>query len=251
MMSDIPWYEAFFGEDYLRVYAPFLPPEKTARDVEGILRLLTIAPGSALLDLCCGYGRHAIPLSQRGYHVTGLDLSEVLLHHAQLDAEKQGAHLTFVHSDMRTIPFENEFAAIINIFTSFGYLETEQEDQAVLQQVARALRPNGLFLLETVYQPRVLRAFTPHGIIRYQNGMIVLEERHIDLVKSRNEVRVTVLTPDGKRREYTQSMRIYTLTELIRMLAAVGLNVEAYYGDLDGSTLTLDSRLVILARKHA
>jgi SAM-dependent methyltransferase len=248
-MSDIPWYEAFFGEDYLRVYAPFLPPEKTARDVEGILRLLALAPDSALLDLCCGYGRHAIPLSLRGYRVTGLDLSEALLHHAQLDAEKQGAHLTFIQSDMRTIPFENEFAAIINIFTSFGYLETEQEDQTVLQQVARALRPNGLFLLETVYQPRVLRAFTPHGIIRYPNGMIVLEERHIDLVKSRNEVRVTVLNPD-RRREYTQSMRIYTLTELIRMLAVAGLHVEAYYGDLDGATLTLDSRLVILARKH-
>ncbi len=248
-MSNISWYEAFFGEDYLRIYTPFLPPERTAREVAGIIRLLHLEAGKSVLDLCCGYGRHAIPLAQYGCQVTGQDLSSAFIQLAQQEAEAAGVRANWVQGDMRFIPFEHEFDAVINIFTSFGYFEDEAEDQHVLEQVHKALKPGGLLLLETVYQPRVVRAFTPHGIIRYDDGLIVMEERRIDLLTSRNEVRVTMLHPDGHRTEHRHSMRIYTLTELIRMLAAAGLEVQAYYGDLDGSPLSMDSRLVVVSRK--
>jgi hypothetical protein len=68
-------------------------------------------------------------------------------------------------------------------------------------------------------------------------------------VGSRNEVHVTLIFPDGQRSAYHQSMRIYTLTELIRMFTTVGLEVQAYYGGLDGGPITLDSRLVIVSQK--
>jgi SAM-dependent methyltransferase len=248
-MNDIPWYVTFFGEDYLRLYSPFLPPQRTAREVKDILRLLDLPTGSALLDLCCGYGRHAIPLALQGYQVTGLDLSEIFLQQAQVMAKQQSVEIRWIHSDMRTIPFENEFDAIINIFTSFGYLQDEREDQFVLQQVQKALKPGGKFLLETVHQARVIRTTSPHGITRYSDDLIVLEERHIDLLTSRNEVRVSLLHPQGRRTEHRQSMRIYTLTELVHMLEDVGLQVLAYYGGLEGGPLTLDSRLALLAQK--
>ncbi len=248
-MKDIPWYKAFFGEDYLRIYTPFLPAEKTTREVEGIIALLNLPTGSRILDLCCGHGRHAIPLAQHGYQISGLDLSEVLLQRAQVEAEAAGVQVRWLQSDMKRIPFENEFDAIINVFTSFGYLDSEEEDLQVLQQVHQALKPKGLFLLETVYQPRVLRSFTPHGITRYSDGLIVLEERHIDLLTSRNEVQITMIDPEGQRTAHRHSMRIYTLTELVQMLKAVGLPVQAYYGGLDGSALTMDSRLVVISQK--
>lgn len=249
MMSDTPWYEAFFGEDYLRIYLPFLPPDRTVREIKGIIKLLKLPAGKAILDLCCGYGRHAIPLAQQGYQITGLDLSELFLRRAREKAESQGVEARWIQGDMRTIPFENEFDAVINIFTSFGYFEDEDDDLTVLQQIHGALKPGGLFLLETIYQPRVIRAFTPHGIIRYEDGLMVLEERRIDLRTSHNEVRITMFYPDGRRVEHLQSIRIYTLTELTHMLTSVGLEVEASYGDLEGNALTLDSRLVILSRK--
>ena len=248
-MNDIPWYVTYIGEDYLRLYSPFLPHQKTAREVQDIINLLNIPDGSAILDLCCGYGRHAVPLATQGYQVTGLDLSATFLQQAQSTAKRQGVEVRWLQSDMRTIPFENEFDAIINIFTSFGYLQNEDEDQRVLQQVQKALKPGGSFLLETVHQARVVRTISQHGITRYDDGLIVLEERHVDLLTSRNDVRVSLLHPDGKRTEHLQSMRIYTLTELVHMLADVGLQIQAYYGGLDGGPLTLDSRLVILAKK--
>ena len=125
-MSDPPWYEVFFGEDYLRMYVPKLPPEWTEREVDGIATLLSLPAGSSILDICCGYGRHSISLASRGSKMTGQDLSEVLLSEAQAQAQAQGVQVRWVQSDMGNIPFENEFDAAINIYTAFGYLETEK-----------------------------------------------------------------------------------------------------------------------------
>src|SRR5437016_4273852 len=122
-MNETPWYELLFGEDYLRHFRT--PPERTAQEVEQILQRLDLPPGSAVLDLCCGYGRHTIPLAQHGYRMTGQDLSDVLLQQARTDAEARGVHVQWVQSDMRRVPFEKEFDAVINIWTSFGYLENE------------------------------------------------------------------------------------------------------------------------------
>lgn len=246
----MPWYEELFGEEYLRICRPALTEERTTREVEGIVRLLDLPPGSALLDLCCGYGRIAIPLAERGYQVTGQDLSEVLLRHAREDAAARGASVRWIHSDMRRIPFEAEFDAVINIFTAFGYLESEEEDTTVLRQVAAALKPGGRFLIEIFHRDNLMRRYRPHQIDRHEDGLIVLHEGDLDLLASRNHVTITMLYPDGSRRTLGHSVRMYTLTELAGMLDTAGLPVEVYYGGLDGSELTLDSRrLVVIARK--
>jgi SAM-dependent methyltransferase len=248
-MSDTPWYKAFFGEDYLRIYAPVLPAERTEREVNGIVDLLALPQGSSILDLCCGHGRHAIPLAH-AYQVTGQDLSEVFLREAEAEANARGVQVRWVHSDMRHIPFENEFDAAINIFTAFGYLEDQGEDQKVLQQVSKALKPGGLFLLETIHREGLMRHYLPEGISHYPEGLIVLEERRFDLLTSRNNVQVTMLYPDGQRKEYSHSLRVYTLTELAQMLEAAGLQVKAYFSAWDGSALTIDSfRLILLSQR--
>jgi ubiquinone/menaquinone biosynthesis C-methylase UbiE len=119
-----PWYVSFFGEEYFAIYGSLLSDERTAREVDGIVKLLALPQGSRILDLACGHGRHAISLAERGYVVTGQDLSEVFLNRARTDAQTRGAaQVNWVHSDMRHIPFVDEFDAIINIFTAFGYLE--------------------------------------------------------------------------------------------------------------------------------
>src|SRR5690348_2401912 len=102
-MSEQPWYKTFFGEDYLRIY-DFLTPERTVREVEGIVGLLRLPEGSSILDLCCGHGRHAVELAKRGYRVTGQDLSEVFLQHARAAVEAEGVDVQWVESDMRSIP---------------------------------------------------------------------------------------------------------------------------------------------------
>jgi ubiquinone/menaquinone biosynthesis C-methylase UbiE len=91
---DTPWYTKFFGENYLRAYASHFTPERAAREVEGMAALLALPRGSFVLDLCCGHGRHAIALAERGHRVTGLNLSPVLLHLAASDARARGSVCT-------------------------------------------------------------------------------------------------------------------------------------------------------------
>src|SRR6266498_2542478 len=130
-----PWYASFFGEEYFHIYGSMLSDERTAREVEGIVKLLALPPGSHILDLACGHGRHAVPLAQRGYRVTGQDLSQLFLEHAEAAARAAGVDVRWVHGDMRVIPFDAEFDAVTNIFTAFGYFDTEDEDLQVLRQV--------------------------------------------------------------------------------------------------------------------
>ena len=249
-MANDPWYKTLFGEDYLRMYEPVLTPERTQREVDGIINLLALPQGSSILDLCCGHGRHSVALAQRGYQITGQDLSEVFLHEAEKEAMAKGVHVDWVHSDMRHIPFEDTFDAVINIFTAFGYLETQDEDQGVLKQVSKALRPNGLFLLETLQREKFIRHFEPHMIEHHPDGLIVLEERDFDMLTSRANVKLTMIYADGERKEYGHAARIYTLTELAQMLSRAGLQVKGYYGAWDKSRLTIDSlRLLVLAQK--
>jgi len=248
--TEMPWWKTFFGEDYLHIYEPILTPERTRREVDGIVNLLGLPQGSSILDLCCGHGRHAIPLAQRGYQVTGQDLSEVFLREAETEAQVQGVHVRWIHGDMRNIPFEHEFDAAINIFTAFGYLEDQDEDQKVLQQVCKALKPGGLFLLETLHREGLMRHFIPHHIEYYPEGLLVLEERSFDLLASRSEVKITMIYADGQRREHSFSHRVYTLTELVQMLAKAGLQVKGYFSAWDRSDLTIDSyRLIVLSQK--
>ncbi len=249
--QNTPWYEDFFDHSYLRIYEPFLPAEKNVQEAEQILARLNLAPASRILDLACGYGRHCTPLAKRGYKITGLDLSAPLLAHAQQEASDQHVSVTWEQADMRSIPFKQEYDAVINIFTSFGYFEQEADNLLVLKQIHEVLKPDGLLLLDTVYQIRLVRSFTPHSIIHYDDGLTVLEERHFDLQTSRNEVKITLLYPDGQRGEHHHSMRLYTFNELSSLLTAAGFSVQASYGALDGSPLTMDSRLVLLAKKIA
>jgi SAM-dependent methyltransferase len=73
-LDERPWYSGFFDDDYLRVFDPVVPQERTAAEVNGVVGQLGLAPGARLLDLCCGQGRHTVPLARLGFRVTGLDL---------------------------------------------------------------------------------------------------------------------------------------------------------------------------------
>jgi SAM-dependent methyltransferase len=245
-----PWYATFFDEDYLRTHRSLTTPEQTEREVLGIVQRLGLPAGSKILDLCCGSGRHSIPLAALGYDVTGLDLSRPLLRRAKAAARASGVAVRWVHGDMRHIPYEGEFSAVINIFNSFGYLENEEEDGKVLRETSGALAPGGLFLLDTAGRDSLARHFVPAEVERFEDGLMLVQEQSFDTVAGRLHVRVTLLHANGSATTREQSIRLYTPTELAGMLAAAGFSLEAAYGDLDGSPLTLESRhMVLLARK--
>jgi SAM-dependent methyltransferase len=247
------WYVDLFRDVYPERWfeEDALSAERTQAEVDFVERSLELKAGSRVLDLCCGHGRHSIELARRGYEVTGVDLSARALRRAQRSAREAGLDIRWQRCDMREIGFEEEFDAVVNMFSSFGYLESDEEDRRVLERVEAALRPGGRFLIDFINRDRVARSYQARDWRRAPDGSVLLLERRWDLASGHNAEEITVIGPEGSRRRYRLSMRMYGATELAAMLSSVGLRVGCVWGDFDGSELTLESRRVIVATEKA
>lgn len=249
-----PWYSedsGLWGQNYLDEYEDTLTPERTLADVDFLERELHLEKGMKILDLCCGHGRHTIELAKRGYHMTGLDLNTFFLDKAKRDAEAVGATISWVKSDMREVPFENEFDVVVDLFTAFGYLESDDEDQKVLHQVAKALKSGSQFTLDVINRDRIMRVFNPHEGKALPDGSLAVTEREFDFVTSRNNERRVRMWPDGKKNDVKLSLRMYSLHELIKMCRAASMEYIASFGSNDSTPLSFDSmRCIVIARKQ-
>jgi SAM-dependent methyltransferase len=250
--DDAPWYRRFFGTAYLDVYGRHLAPEVAEREVRFVERALGLQPGDRVLDLCCGPGRHAVLLAERGLRVTALDLSQPYLDAAAAEATRRGVAIETVCTDMRAPGFDGRFDAVINMFSSFGYLESPAEDAKVLRGVATALRPAGSALFDLINREWVVRNQVADESHPATGGTMHHEHRELDLVTSRNHVTFVALAPDGSRRELGgHHIRLYTLTEIIGMLESAGLAFARAYGGFDGEPYAVDTRrMIVVATKR-
>ncbi len=231
------WYETFFGEDYVRFHllgGEWLE-ERNAQQCDFLERTLNLEPGARVLDLCCGQGRISVELARRGYQVTGLDLSEYLLGLARERAQAAGVEVEWVRRDMRDLPWREEFDAIVSVFTSFGYLETDEEDGKVLVAAGRALKPGGGLVLCLHNREQTALFFQPKCWTEHE-GHLVLDESTWDERAGRIRMTRTIVAPDGARRQTGFVLRFYAPSELARMLARAGLDWTETYGDYDASS---------------
>jgi SAM-dependent methyltransferase len=251
MTSQSPWYQSFFGQDYLEVYGYQFTPERARREVEFVVKVLGLKPEERVLDLCSGQGRHAVPLAAMGMHVTALDMSFEYLELAVAAARESKVQFETVHADMRSIPFSNHFDAVINMFSSFGYLESEMEDARVLDAIVRALKPGGRVLLDLLNRDWVVAHYETEDSHTDPDGTLYLEHRRLDLETSRNHVTFTVVAPDGMRREVGgHHIRLYTLREVRGLLNAAGLVYESVHGGYDDEPYGINTRrMIVIARR--
>lgn len=251
--GDTPWYTQFFKRDYLRIYGHTLQQDRTDLETQFTIHALDLQPHHRVLDLCCGQGRHSIALAKTGLTVTGVDLSEEMLTIARSSAEEADIPLTLHQADMRNLPnhLSNKFDAAINMFSSFGYLESEDDDQQVLHQVHKALKPGGKLLMDLLNREWVIINNEEYDWHQHQDGRIVLERRQLDLATSTNHLTYTEILPDGTRHEMSNlKMRLYTLTELTKMLATAGLTIQTTYGGFQGEDYGVNTRrMIIVASK--
>jgi SAM-dependent methyltransferase len=244
------WWRDFFDQDYVDIYGSE-DAKKSEMEVEGIFGLLEPQPACSILDLCCGYGRHAIGLAQRGLRVTGLDFSPALLRKAQSDAVLKGTQVSFVRGDMRDLPFSSQFDIVINMFTAFGYFDTEGDDQKVMNCVRNVLKPGGEFLMDTINREWVLSRFKKEHWEEVGHGKYALDLREFDPVTSRIGATTLVLGDNG-RTERRHSMRLYTLTEMVALLQNAGMSLRSVHGHMDGRRYWMDTpRMVVRAFRPA
>ncbi len=252
-ISKVPWYSeeaGFFGPGYLKEYADTLPQERTFKEVDFLEKILTLQKGMKILDCPCGHGRHSVELARRGYNVTGQDLNGFFLEEAKRAAVSAGVSVHWNKGDMRKIPLENEFDIALNLFTSLGYLESDDEDQKVLDAIAKTMKQGGKFVLDVINRDRVVQNYISNYWMKHSDGSILLTEAKFDHVTGRNNERRTRIDVDGNREDFLLPLRMYTVVELVKMLCKAGLILKETYGNYNGESLTFDSnRFILVAEK--
>jgi len=217
-----PWFVDLFDEDYLRTL-PFLTPQATQAEAEFAIDALGLTPGAQVLDVGCGYGRHAMELAARGFHVVGLDMSTPLLVRGGEEAHRRGLTINFVRGDMREFDFEAQFDGAYCLFSTFGYFDDETNKKTI-SNIARALRPGGRVLIEILNRDYVI-ADLPTRVWWEGDGCVVLEEVDLNYFSSRIQVNRSVVFDDGRQLEQEISVRAYSLHEVGKLLHAAGFRV--------------------------
>lgn len=219
------WYEESFGEDYLIVYK-HRDFGGARREVEKMIGWLGLPDHAKVLDLCCGMGRHSLALADAGYEVTGVDLSEALLREAraQIGAER----VTWIRSDMRKLPLDGGFDAVVNLFTSFGYFEEDEEHVKVLREIRRMLKPGGRFIIDFLNPSYVIAHLVPHST-REDEGNLIDEKRRIEDGYVKKDIILTSKA-DGTPRQYHERVKLYSLDRFRNLIAEAGLELEAVHG---------------------
>jgi SAM-dependent methyltransferase len=188
-------------------------------------------------------------MAKRGHRVTGVDFNPRYLEGAEAAARAAGVSVTWRALDMRELPFEREFDAAYSFFTSFGYF-TDPENEAVLERVARALRPGGRLLMDLLNRERMLVHPQQRVWDQRDDGSLVMEELTFDVRRSRVTSRLTLIDGQGARLMKAFDLRTYTCAELTALMARHGLRVLEVWGGADRSEYNAESRrLVLLAER--
>lgn len=248
-MSDSIWHES---DDFWLSMAPFMFSESSWENapvqVDQLISLLRLAPGSKVLDCPCGPGRHTLELARRGFDVTGVDRTAAYLEEARRRAEAENLAPDLLQADMRQFNRPEEFDVALSLFTSFGYFEDPAENELVLRNYHLSLRAGGILLMEMSGKEVLARIYQRRDWHEY-DGALLLEERNVASDWCRMESR-WILVRDGLTKEVHFSHWLYSAGELGRMLMDNGFRRVEFYGDLEGSAYDHEAkRLVAVAHR--
>lgn len=262
--ENIDWWKeeyGFFGEHYLKgddsqegylINRRQSLKDRTETEVSGIIHLLHLSKGSRILDLPCGYGRHSIGLASKGYKVVGMDINTVHLNKAQEDAHKSHVIVDFQKKNMFDLDEFESFDAVINMFYSFGFFETDNENFKVLKNFYRALKKGGSLLFHTdVNIPRILSGQYREKEIRTlaAGEKLTIIDKYDSNTKRINGL-WHIQHADGTEDEKHYSVRVYDKEEFFKYCYDAGFTKCRAYGDWDGSPYSSESEdMIVVAEK--
>jgi SAM-dependent methyltransferase len=244
----VEWFE---NETLWRELYPYVfPMERLAAAQGQVTHLLALAGVSAgaVLDLCCGPGRHAVEFARRGFTVTGVDRSRYLLERARERAEAAGTKVEWVLGDMREFQRPSAFDLACNLFTSFGYFVREEDNLLVLRNVRESLRDGGTFVMDMVGKEHVRHEGMKGRRTAFADGAVLIQQPRVCDDWTRMESEWT-LVKNGHSRSYRFEHHLYSGPDLRDCLLSCGFDTVGLYGDLQGSPYGPEAlRLVAVAR---
>ena len=240
------WFKEWFNSSYYhQLYFEHNEKEATLF-INRLINYLEPAPGSLMLDIACGRGRHARVLADKGFDVTGIDIAPDSIAFA---LKFQNDHLHFYEHDMR-LPFRiNYFNYAFNFFTSFGYFRTDREHYNAIRTIAQSLKKKGILVMDYLNVQYSQDHFI-HQSQKQINGVTYYLTKWFD----ETHFYKRIVIEDEKLKspvEYIERVAKFSLGDFNEMFSFHGLQLQEVFGDyeLGAYDLKKSPRLIMVARK--
>ncbi len=245
-MSKKEWFRDWFeSEDYLLIYKHRNKAEASAL-VDLVLRNTDLKPGQRVLDLACGFGRHSILFGEKGFNVTGLDLSSTLLKIAKSDAGWHGVQISLVRGDIRKRVFRSGFDLVTNFFTSWGYF-SDHENFTIFHLISEYLNSGGYFVFDYFNRNYLQGNLVPESD-EIVNGVRIIQKRLLsgDFVKKQ----ISIIKTDTEI-EFEESVRLYDSEVIENNLISSGFSIRQKFGNYNGQQYDFvnSPRLILICQK--
>lgn len=241
------WYKEWFNSPYYDILYYKRNEQEAAAFIQLLINHLAPQAGSLMLDVACGKGRHSRVLSEMGFDVTGIDLSEAAIADAK-KSEKENLHF-FCH-DMRLPFYINYFDYAFNFFTSFGYFHTEREHNNAIRTIAQSLKNNGLFVIDYLNTH-----YSEDHLLKSEVTVVDNTTFHISRWHDEHHFFKQIQIEKPGRHSithlYTEKVAKFSLGDFTDMLAYQNMQIQEVFGDyhLGHYDIRKSPRMIILAKK--
>jgi 2-polyprenyl-3-methyl-5-hydroxy-6-metoxy-1,4-benzoquinol methylase len=240
------WFKDWFNTPYYHQLYFKRDEKEAAAFIDQLIDYLKPPPGSSMLDVACGKGRHSIQLASKGFDVTGIDLSEDSIDEA---LQYQTDTLHFYRHDMRLPSWINYFDYAFNFFTSFGYFKTRREHDNAIRTVAQSIKPGGFFVMDYL-NTHFAEDHIIHQSEKEVDGINFIITKWFDETHFYKKI----IVEDEALQEpliFTERVAKFSLGDFTEMFAYQGLQIQEVFGDYNFSNYDVkkSSRLIMIAKK--
>lgn len=246
------WYEDFFQGINCEIWENAIPPDVTKQEVDFLLSELNLQKGQHILDIPCGFGRHAIELSKRGFHLTGIDISDTFIKGLTDKIISEKLNIKVIKADILAIRLNETFSGAICLGNSFGYFNMDKM-KLFVEKVSSSLEAGSKFIINSAM---VAESILPNLLNYSKNkvyniGNITMEVTNNYHVEDSYMISTLLYTKEDKTEEYSFKHYVFTLGEIKRLLKLYGLSTIATYGSTSKEEYKLgDQQIYIVAKKE-
>ncbi len=238
------WFQYWFNSPYYHILYQQRNDAEAEFFIDKLTDYLKPQPKSKVLDIACGKGRHSIYLNKKGFDVTGIDLSEQSIKYAK---QFENDYLHFLMHDMRQLFYINYFDIAINLFTSFGYFDTEYQHVKALKSFRKAIKANGCLVIDYFNTENIIHNLSCNETkeideIKFYIGKTVVDGKIIKRIDFEAE---------GKRYHFEERVQAFTFDDFERMLSVAGMFIDKAFGDyeLNDYNRSNSDRLILICKK--
>lgn len=238
------WFDTWFDTPYYHILYSNRDESEAEVFLTNLMNHMAVPQGASILDLPCGKGRHTLFLAEKGYTLTGADLSTASISLAQSYAPEG---VTFLVHDLRKPAWNEAFDYVLNLFTSFGYFETEAEDKAAFTTLSRALKRGGSLVIDFMNVTRAVNLLKEEET-KVMQGIEFHLKRYVKDGYIHKEIRFEA---DNTPYFFTERVKALTLEDFKEFFTFAGLTLVDTFGSyqLDGYDATESDRLIMIAKK--